>query len=87
MSLTNFRIKDFDDETVDIKPVTQYSYESDCLDFIPLRAGKTTRYMSVARDSVAIDIPVWVAEPTRRTIIEEVDVPVRTGRIIPVFAA
>lgn len=83
MSLTNFKIKDFDDETVDIKPVTQYSYESDCLDFIPLRAGKTTRYMAVARESVATPVNVWVAEPTRRTIIEEADVPVR----IPVFTS
>jgi hypothetical protein len=86
MSLANFRIKDFDDETVETEPVTQYTYESDCLDFIPLRAGTTTRYMAVARDSEAVAVNVWVAEKPRTAIVEDAE-PVYTGRSIQVAFA
>ena len=87
MSMENFKIKQFDDitDTTPSEAVT-YDYPSDCLDFVPIKLNTTTKYMAVARDSEAVPINVWVAEPTRRTIIEDAPETVSTGRIIPVMA-
>jgi hypothetical protein len=70
--LHNFKVHQFDDpwDEPDAAGMS-YDYPSDCLDFIPLHAGTTTKYMSVARDSEPIKVNVWVAEPKRVGVVDD----------------
>jgi hypothetical protein len=70
--MEHFRIHNYDDDWDEKdNPATAYSYPSDCLDFIPLRVNGRLHYASTPRESEAIPITVWVAEPKRVGVIDE----------------
>lgn len=71
--MNNFTIHGIDDPWDEPAPAKAHVYESDCLDFVPLHVGSTTRYMSVARESQSISVPVWVAVAPRTAVVDDME--------------